>query len=109
MLRGRRLALVVTTAPGRGDLERAAALARAARSRGVDVDLFVMSEAVAGLAAQPGLAAGLIDHGCEVVACATSAEALGLGEAELGDGVLLGSQDDHAAAVHRADRVVAFT
>ncbi len=107
MLRGRRLALVVSTPPARGDLSRAAELAHTARARGVDVDLFVMSEAVAGLAARPALVEALVDAGCEVVACATSADELGV--AEVGGGVLLGSQDDHAAIVHRADRVVAFT
>lgn len=106
-MRGRRLALVVSTPPASGDLERAADLAHTARGRGVDVELFAMSEAVAGLAARPGLVAELIDAGCEVVACATSADELGV--AEVGEGVLLGSQDDHAAIVHRADRVVAFT
>jgi len=106
-VRGRRLALVVSTPPASGDLERAADLAQAARARGIDVELFVMSAAVTGLVAQPGLIAALVDAGCEVVACATSADDLGLGE--VGGGVLLGSQDDHAAIVHRADRVVAFT
>lgn len=105
-LSGKRLAIVVSTAPAAGDLARAADLALAARRRGVDVELFVMSEATAALA-QPGLADELLDHGCDVVACATSADALGL---DLGaTRVTLGSQDDHAAMVHRADRVVAFT
>jgi len=30
-------------------------------------------------------------------------------EAVAAPGVIVGSQDDHAAIVHRADRVVAFT
>lgn len=104
-LRGKRMTLVVSTPPGRGDLPRAVDLALAARRRGVDVDVFVMSDAVAGLA--PAVIAELVDVGCDVVACATSADELGV---DLdGTGATLGSQDDHAAAVHRADRVVAFT
>jgi sulfur relay (sulfurtransferase) complex TusBCD TusD component (DsrE family) len=102
-----RLALVVTTAPERGDLARALALARAARAAGVEVGLFVMDEAVRGLPAARAALAALAELDCELCACATSAHARGLSEADVG--MLLGSQDDHAALVHRADRVVAFT
>lgn len=100
--RHRRLAIVVATAPARGDLTRAVALARAAAAAGVDTGIFVMDAAVAGLDAL----AALLDEGVEVIACATSCEA---GRAGAPPGVLLGSQDDHAALVHRAHRVVAFT
>lgn len=103
----RRLALVVTTAPERGDLARALALARAARAAGIEVGVFIMDEAVAGLPAARAHTAALAELDCELVACASSAHARGLGEADVG--VLLGSQDDHAALVHAADRVVAFT
>jgi hypothetical protein len=42
-----------------------------------------------------------------VIACALSAHLRGLAEGEVG--ALLGSQDDHAAFVHRADRLVSFS
>lgn len=106
-LEGKRLAIVVSTAPERGDLARAAALARAACERDVDVGLFFMHEAVRGLPDAQAMLQELAEIGCDLCACASSAHALGLGEADVG--VLLGSQDDHAALVHRADRVVAFT
>jgi sulfur relay (sulfurtransferase) complex TusBCD TusD component (DsrE family) len=103
----RRLALVVSTAPERGDLDRALGLARAACDQGVDVGIFFMDRALDGLvAARPALR-DLAELGCDLIACASSATARGLGEDELG--MLLGSQDDHAALVSRADRVVAFT
>jgi sulfur relay (sulfurtransferase) complex TusBCD TusD component (DsrE family) len=102
-----RLAIVVSTAPGRGELEAAFELARAASARGVDVSLFFMSEAVAGLPARRGQLAALADDGCELAVCGASAAAAGLGEEDLG--LALGGQDDHAAMVSRADRVVAFT
>lgn len=105
--RTRRLALVVSTSPARGDLGRAAAMAQAARHAGIEVGVFFMDEAVAGLPAAGPLLAALADLDCELVACASSAHARGLSEADCG--VLLGSQDDHAALVHRADRVIAFT
>jgi predicted peroxiredoxin len=104
----RRLALVLSTAPAGGDLARAAALARAACAQGVEVGMFVMHEAVRALAERPDEIAALVEDGCELWACATSCEAFGVGDGGV-EGVVLGSQDDHAALVQRADRVVAFT
>jgi sulfur relay (sulfurtransferase) complex TusBCD TusD component (DsrE family) len=89
------------------DLARAAALAHAARARGTEVALFAMDHGVAALAAAPAVVAALVEDDCELVACAQSAHDRGLGEAAVG--VVLGSQDDHAAMVHDAERVVAFT
>jgi sulfur relay (sulfurtransferase) complex TusBCD TusD component (DsrE family) len=103
-VQAKRLALVVSTAPERGDLDRALALARAGRAAGVEVGMFFMDEAVRGL---PAARAALAALDCELCCCASSAHARGLGEADVG--MLLGSQDDHAALVHRADRVIAFT
>jgi sulfur relay (sulfurtransferase) complex TusBCD TusD component (DsrE family) len=105
--RHRRLALVVSTAPERGDLDRALALARAACEQGVDVGIFFMDCAIDGLvAARPALRE-VAELGCELIACASSASARGLSHDDLD--MLLGSQDDHAALVSRADRVIAFT
>lgn len=102
----RRLALVVTSDPAAGDLERAAALARAGRAAGARVELFFMHLAVGGLPERLSLTEALADDGCELICCAESARALDLREDDVG--MMLGSQDDHAALVHRADRVVAF-
>lgn len=106
-LRGRRLAVVVSTPPERGELDTALALCRAAHALEVEVGLFVMSDAVAGLPARRDQVAALLDDGCEVAVCAQSCAALGLGEDDVG--LPLGSQDDHAAIVSRADRLVALT
>ena len=103
----KRLALVVSTAPECGDLARALALAEAACHTAIDVGLFFMHEAVAGLPGARNRIAELAELGCEMIACASSAHALGLTENDVG--MLLGSQDDHAALVHRADRLIAFT
>ena len=101
------LAIVLTTAPERGDLVRAARLAHAARAAGVEVSLFAMDAGVATIAGDRATLEALLDDDCEVIACALSAHVRNLVEDEVG--VILGSQDDHAAFVHRADRVVAFT
>jgi sulfur relay (sulfurtransferase) complex TusBCD TusD component (DsrE family) len=94
----------VSTAPARGDFERAERLCRAARARGADVAVFLM--AAAAVWAGDERAAALVDDGCDVIVCATNADAAGVVPAP---GVLLGSQDDHARIVTRADRVVALT
>lgn len=104
---GRELAIVVSTPPDRGDLEQAIALARAARGLGAEVSMFFMHAAVAGLPARAQALAALADEGVDLVACASSAEACGMHSPD--PPLLLGSQDDHAALVHRAERVVAFT
>lgn len=100
MMEGR-LALVVATPPERGDFERAERLARAARERGVDVDVFLM--AGAAVWAADARAAALVEEGCEVVVCGTNFGA------KAAPGVVVGSQDNHARMVSRADRVVALT
>ena len=89
------------------DWRDARELAIAARAAEADVAMFVMDAAVPALAADADGRAALIEADCELVACATSAHLLGLSAAAVG--VVLGSQDDHAAIVHKADRVVAFT
>jgi len=98
------LALIVSRA---ADWPRGVKLALAGRRAGIEVALFVMDEAIAALAGDAAGRSALLDDDCEVVACATSAHERGLGPDQVG--VVLGSQDDHAAIVHRADRVVAFT
>jgi len=103
----RHLALIVSTPAERGDFAAALALARAARDADVEVGMFFMSAAVAALPHRRDDLRALADDSVDLIACASSAHALGLDEAACG--MLLGSQDDHAALVHKADRVVAFT
>lgn len=108
-LSGRRLAIVLSTPPERGDLDRVERLARAARVRGMEVGIFLMDAAVvwAGHERASRLAN---EDGCDVFLCGTNAARLGVVlAAGVASGVVEGSQDDHAALVHRADRVVAFT
>jgi hypothetical protein len=98
------LGIVISTPPARGDFERAERLARAARARGLEVGVFLMDEAVHWAA--DARIAGLLDEGCDVWACGLSVTRAGV---ECQRGVVVGSQDDHAALAHRADRLVALT
>lgn|GEM_PF-2409063 len=98
------LGLVLAT---RDDLRHLLGLALAARTRGVAVRVFAMHEGVAALRAEPAAIAALLEAGCELVGCATSADRAAVDLAGLG--VVAGSQDDHAALCAWAERVVAFT
>lgn len=96
-----KLGIVLAT---RADLGHAAALALAARRLRHEVAVFAMDAGCAALAAEPATAAELLEADCEIVACSNSAVGL-----ELAEGIVRGSQDDHAAVVGTADRVVALT
>jgi hypothetical protein len=96
-----KLGLVLGT---RGDLGHAVALALAARRAHHEVALFAMDAGCQALADAPDLVAVLVEADCELVACSNSADGI-----ELPDGVVRGSQDDHAAVVGTSDRVVALT
>ncbi|HUQ05582.1 MAG TPA: DsrE family protein [Kofleriaceae bacterium] len=101
------LAFVLATAPETGDLAYVVELAMAARRRKLPVSLFAMHHGVRALAANPVAVATLLDADCDLVACATSADAYGIDLAALG--VVAGSQDDHAAFTDPRYRVIAFT
>ena len=88
----------------RADLRHAAALALAARRARHEVAIFAMDAGCAALAAEPAVAQELLDADCELTACSNSAVDL-----ELPDGIVRGSQDDHAAILGTADRVIALT
>jgi hypothetical protein len=96
-----KLGLVLAT---RADLELAGAIARAARRARHEVAIFAMDGGCAALAGAPELAAELLDADCEITVCSNSAVGLALI-----DGITRGSQDDHAAVVGTADRVIALT
>ena len=96
-----KLGIVLAT---RCDLGHAAALALAARRTGHEVAMFAMDTGCQALAEAPDVVAALLDADCELTACSNSAAGIALP-----DGVVRGSQDDHAAVVATSDRVVALT
>jgi hypothetical protein len=96
-----KLGIILAT---RGDLGEAVALALAARRAGHEVAMFAMDSGCRALADAPDVVAALLDADCEITVCSNSAVDLALP-----DGVVRGSQDDHAAVVGTSDRVVALT
>ena len=96
-----KLGIVLAT---RADLAHAAALALAARRARHEVAVFAMDAGCRALAEAPAVVAALLDADCEITACSNSAVGV-----DLPDGVVRGSQDDHAAVVGTSDRLVALT
>lgn len=96
-----KLGIVLAT---RGDLAHAAALALAARRARHEVAVFAMDAGCHALAEAPAVVAALLEADCELTACSNSAVGI-----DLPDGVVRGSQDDHAAVVGTSDRLVALT
>lgn len=96
-----KLGIILAT---RDDLAHAVEIALAAREQRHDVAMFAMDAGCAALAEAPQLAAQLLDADCEITACSNSAVGC-----ELVDGIVRGSQDDHAAVIGTSDRVIAFT
>ena len=96
-----KLGIVLST---RDDLAHARVIALAARAARHEVAMFVMDAGCIALSAARDIANQLVDADVEIWACSNSA----VGH-DLVDGIVRGSQDDHAAVVGTADRVVAFT
>jgi hypothetical protein len=96
-----KLGIVLAT---RVDLPHAVAIALAARRARHEVALFAMELGAHALAEAPDAVAQLLDADCELTVCSNSAVGLAYDDA-----VTRGSQDDHAAVVGTAQRVVAFT
>jgi hypothetical protein len=95
-----KLGLVIAT---REHLADAVALAQAARRLRVEVGVFAMDAGAVALAAEPAAALALLEADCDVIVCSNSAVGLALA-----DGIVRGSQDDHAALVATSDRLVAL-
>jgi hypothetical protein len=96
-----KLGIVLAT---RGDLAHAAALALAARRARHEVAMFAMDAGCHALAEAPAVVAALLEADCELTVCSNSAVGI-----DVPDGVVRGSQDDHAAVVGTSDRLVALT
>lgn len=88
----------------RADLAHATAIAHAARAARHEVAMFAMDLGCHALADNAEIAQALLDDDIEITACSNSSVGL-----ELADGIVRGSQDDHAAVIGTSDRVIAFT
>ncbi len=88
----------------RDDLPTAAAIAFAARRADHEVAMFAMDAGAHALSGDPETVALMIEADCEITVCSNSAV-----DVPMPEGVIYGSQDDHAAVLGTSDRVVALT
>jgi hypothetical protein len=88
----------------REDIAHATAIAMAARAARHEVAMFAMDAGCNALADHADIAQQLLDDDVEITACSNSAVGL-----DLVDGIVRGSQDDHAAVVGTSDRLVSLT
>lgn len=86
------------------DLLHAHSIALAARRARHEVVMFLMDAGCSAIALHPELAASLIAADIEITACSNSSVGL-----TFVDGIVRGSQDDHAALIATSQRVVALT
>jgi sulfur relay (sulfurtransferase) complex TusBCD TusD component (DsrE family) len=108
-----KLGMLLTAGVGSESARTVLRLARAARAKGHDVELFLMDDGV--YAVKPGKRtpvadelAGLIEGGATVALCALNAEQRGVTAGEAVPGVLFGSQYDLALLIGAADRFMSF-
>lgn len=108
-----KLGLLITAGPVHQEVRSALGLARAARAKGWEVDLFLMEDGVgcAKAGARAPVAqqlAQLLEQGVRVSLCAYNAELRGLGREEVVPGIVWGSQYDLAQIVSGCDRFLYF-
>ena len=108
-----KLGMLLTAGVASESARTALRLARAARTQGHDVELFLMDDGVYGVkrGKRTPVAdemASLIEGGAVVAWCALNAEQRGVTADEAGPGVLFGSQYDLAMLIGSADRFMSF-
>lgn len=99
----KKLAILLFRGPDSQDLNSAVGLASAALKRGIEVEIFMMYEAV--LNAVTEKLQKLAEQGAKVTLCSHNADQLKVAR---DDRFVYGSQYDHAQIVNDADRYVAF-
>jgi len=108
-----KLGMLLTAGVASESARTALRLARAARTQGHDVELFLMDDGVYGVkrGKRTPVAdemASLIEGGAVVALCALNAEQRGVTADEAVPGVLFGSQYDLAMLIGSADRFMSF-
>ncbi len=108
-----KIGILLTTSPESQNSYTVVQLARAALNQGHQVSLFVMDDGVFNLKANPknlwsAEFSALIQAGAQITLCASNAESRGLEKGELIDGVVFGSQYDHAMILKESDRFLVF-
>ena len=98
-----KLGILLTTSPENENTNTVIELSRAARGQGHEVSIFLMYDGVYNVNKKEF--ADLSGIGVNIAVCALNAEQRNVGKVE---GILFGSQYDHACIAANVDRFVSF-
>lgn len=98
-----KLGILLTTSPENENTNTVIEISKAAREDGVEVSIFLMYDGIYNVNKKDF--AELVNNGVEIAICALNAEQRKIGRV---DGILFGSQYDHACIAGEADRFISF-
>ncbi len=98
-----KLGILLTTSPENENTNTVISLSRAAREQGHEVSIFLMYDGVYNVNKKEF--AELADRGVSIAVCALNAEQRSIKKV---DGILFGSQYDHACIAGDVDRFISF-
>lgn len=98
-----KLGILLTTSPENENTNTVIEISKAAREQGHDVSIFLMYDGVYNVNKKEF--AELVNKGVEITICAFNAEQRRVAKV---DGILFGSQYDHACITNSADRFISF-
>ncbi len=98
-----KLGILLTTSPENENTSTVISISLAAREKGHDVSIFLMYDGVYNIHKKEF--AGLVDKGVNIAVCAFNVEQRNIARVE---GILFGSQYDHACIASEVDRFISF-
>jgi len=98
-----KLGILLTTSPENENTNTVIKISKAARDEGHEVSIFLMYDGVYNVNKREF--AELVDKGVDIAICAFNAEQRKVGKIE---GILFGSQYDHACIASDVDRFISF-
>jgi len=98
-----KLGILLTTSPENENTNTVIKISKAAKEEGHDVSIFLMYDGVYNVNKKEF--AELVEKGIEIAICAFNAEQRKVGKV---DGILFGSQYDHACIASNVDRFISF-
>ena len=98
-----KLGILLTTSPENENTNTVISISRAARVQGHEVSIFLMYDGVYNINNKEF--SGLVDDGVSIAVCAFNVEQRNIDKV---DGILFGSQYDHACIASEVDRLISF-
>ncbi len=98
-----KLGILLTTSPENENTNTVISISKAAREEGHEVFIFLMYDGVYNVHKKEF--AELVDYGVNIAVCALNVEQRKIGRVE---GILFGSQYDHACIASDVDRFISF-